>query len=267
MELGQRIKEARLAAGVSQRQLCGDVITRNMLSRIEHGTVRPSMTTLRFLAERLGKPISYFLDETTVTSPNLQVMASARQCYRQADFAGALAILDEYEDPDDTFDDEKLLIQVKCFLAMAADALVQGKKPYAVELLRKAEQAGRLSAYYSPEIERERLLMLAQTGETVCLPANDRELLLRAQNAMTEGDPQRAAQYLDAAEDRSVPRWQFLRGDVYFARQDYYNAAACYLAAEDFYPRQVWPKLETCYQMLEDYKMAFHYALKQRENK
>lgn len=34
MELGQRLKQARLEAGMSQRQLCGDVITRNMLSQI-----------------------------------------------------------------------------------------------------------------------------------------------------------------------------------------------------------------------------------------
>lgn len=52
MELGQRIRQARQEAGLSQRQLCGETITRNMLSRIEHGTVRPSMTTLRFLADR-----------------------------------------------------------------------------------------------------------------------------------------------------------------------------------------------------------------------
>ena len=37
MELGEKLRQARLAAGLSQRQLCGDVITRNMLSQIESG--------------------------------------------------------------------------------------------------------------------------------------------------------------------------------------------------------------------------------------
>ena len=54
MELGQRLRQARQAAGLSQRQLCGDTITRNMLSQIENGTARPSMQTLEILAERLG---------------------------------------------------------------------------------------------------------------------------------------------------------------------------------------------------------------------
>ena len=38
MDIGSRIKQARLEAGLSQRQLCGDTITRNMLSLIENGT-------------------------------------------------------------------------------------------------------------------------------------------------------------------------------------------------------------------------------------
>ena len=37
MTIGQRLKQARLEAGLSQRQLCGDTITRNMLSLIENG--------------------------------------------------------------------------------------------------------------------------------------------------------------------------------------------------------------------------------------
>lgn len=43
MELGEKLRLARLEAGLSQRALCGDEITRNMLSRIENGAARPSM--------------------------------------------------------------------------------------------------------------------------------------------------------------------------------------------------------------------------------
>ena len=62
MELGQRIRRARLDAGLSQRQLCGEYITRNMLSLIENGSAKPSMDTLRYLSEKLHKPVSYFLE-------------------------------------------------------------------------------------------------------------------------------------------------------------------------------------------------------------
>ena len=74
MELGARIRQARLDAGLSQRQLCGDVITRNMLSQIENGSARPSMDTLKYLAQQLGTTISYFLDEQAISSPNVALM-------------------------------------------------------------------------------------------------------------------------------------------------------------------------------------------------
>ena len=61
MELGQRLRQARQEAGLTQKALCGDEITRNMLSQIENGSARPSMETMRFLAQRLGKPVSWFL--------------------------------------------------------------------------------------------------------------------------------------------------------------------------------------------------------------
>ena len=78
MELGEKILQARLALGLSQRQLCGDTITRNMLSRIEHGMAKPSMGTLQILAQRLGKPISYFLEEEA-DSEALDILRKLRQ--------------------------------------------------------------------------------------------------------------------------------------------------------------------------------------------
>ena len=46
MSLGEKLRQARLEAGLSQRALCGEEITRNMLSRIENGAAQPSMRTL-----------------------------------------------------------------------------------------------------------------------------------------------------------------------------------------------------------------------------
>ena len=75
--MGQLLRQARQEAGLSQRALCGDRITRNMLSQIENGTARPSMATLQYLADALGKPVSYFLGETVLTD-NQQLMALLR---------------------------------------------------------------------------------------------------------------------------------------------------------------------------------------------
>ena len=60
MELGKKLRQARIEAGLSQKQLCGEEITRNMLSLIENGSAKPSMKTLQYLAGRLGKSVSFF---------------------------------------------------------------------------------------------------------------------------------------------------------------------------------------------------------------
>ena len=101
MELGQKLKQARIDAGLSQRQLCGEEITRNMLSLIENGSARPSMDTLRYLAAQLGKPVSYFLEEDAVVSPNQQVMAEARRAFNVANWQGVLDVLAGYREPDE----------------------------------------------------------------------------------------------------------------------------------------------------------------------
>lgn len=265
MELGQKILQLREAAGLSQRQLCGDVITRNMLSRIEHGTVRPSMATLSYLAERLGKPVSFFLDEKSVTSPNVERMAAARSAFTAGDWNAAVASLDDYEAGDETFDYEKDLLLAKCYLAMAARAIEEQRQPYAVELLTKAEQAGARTPYFGLELKRELAILRSQVEEAAALPVDDRELLIRAKKALAEDNPARAGSYLDAAEDQTTETWNFLRGESYFAYGDYQSAEECYRLAEGRYPKETAARLEVCYRNMNDYKMAYFYACKQRE--
>ena len=42
MTLGQKIREARQSKGMTQKELVGDYITRNMLSKIENDSAIPS---------------------------------------------------------------------------------------------------------------------------------------------------------------------------------------------------------------------------------
>ena len=117
MELGQLLKQARLESGLSQRQLCGEKITRNMLSQIENGSAKPSMDTLRYLAQRLEKPVSWFLEEEGAVSPNAQVMAAARETFRQGAAEECRRHLAAYREPDTLFDPEYRLLQALTLLA------------------------------------------------------------------------------------------------------------------------------------------------------
>lgn len=266
MELGSRIRQARLEAGLSQRQLCGDTITRNMLSQIENGSARPSMDTLRYFAEQLGRPISFFLDEQAVASPNQTLMDAARQ----AELHRVPEILEDYRNPDPIFDRERWLLEALGYLAMARKALEETRLGYACSLLEKAAWAGDRTPYYTPELERTRLLLLYEAGGAPApvviegLPDLQPELLVRAAAALDAGMSARCQQILQAAEEPHSPQWHMLSGDAYMAQKDYTRAAEHYLLAEPQYAQKLWGKLERCYREMEDYKMAYHYACKQR---
>lgn len=264
MELGQRLRQARLEAGLSQRQLCGDTITRNMLSQIENGSAKPSMETLRYLAGKLGKPMGYFLEEQAVTSPNQQVMAQARARSGQA----ALDALAQYQAPDPTFDAERYYLEALACMELARQVLVQQKPVYAQTLLAQAAKAGSNTPYYTPDTERRRLLLCYEAGMDAptlasSLPDHTQELLLRARAALDEGRFARCAAILEAAEIRDG-LWHFLRGEAHLGLKEYAPATEQYLQAENYAPKQVYARLEQCYRELEDYKQAYYYACRQR---
>lgn len=264
MELGEKLRQARLEAGLSQRQLCGDVITRNMLSLIEHGTARPSMETLKLLAARLGKPVSFFLEENALTSPNLTVMEMARRLFDGGNFDAAAQVMEEYRAPDPVFDREKQLLQTMVLLHLAEQAMGERRYPYALELLNKAETD---NGYCAEALKRRRLLLQGKLpGQRVAdkLPSLDEELLLRAEEAHASGDRDRAAALLEAAEDHRAPRWNLLRGRLYLEEKHFREAARYLHLAEGKYLRETAPLLEQCYRELEDYRRAYEYACRQK---
>lgn len=265
MKLGEKLLLARQEAGLTQRQLCGEEITRNMLSQIEHGTAQPSMGTLRYLAGRLGKPVSYFLEEDAVISPNQDSMLQARAAYQEGKTEEARLLLENFQSPDPIFEWEYRFLRAMTTLAAAETAIAQGKDIYARELLTELEGAD----HGIPGVERQRLLLLGQVrGQNPVqvsreLPSIDEDLLLRARAALKR-EPKRAGQLLDAMEDRTDAGWYLLRGHVWLKQREYALAAECFHRAEEGLPGETAPLLERCYRELGDYKRAYEYALKQR---
>lgn len=264
MDLGEKLRQTRLDAGLSQRQLCEGIVTRNMLSLIENGAAKPSMETLRLFAARLGKPVSFFLEEDALTSPNRTVMETARRLYDEGKYDAMMLVLEEYRTPDPVFDREKGWLQVLTLLKLAEQAVREKRYPYALELLGRAEQK---PVYFREELDRRRLLLLGKIpGQKVAdkLPSLDEELLLRAGEAFRSGDTDRAEHLLEAAEDHTGADWNLLRGRIFLKEKHFQEAAACLSLAEKEYPKETIPLLETCWRELGDYRKAYEYACKRR---
>lgn len=258
MELGQKLKQARLEAGLSQRQLCGETITRNMLSQIENGSARPSMATLKELAVRLGKPVSYFLEETASVSANTEVMAQARQAWLQQDAAAVRQILADYQKPDAMFDWEYGLLWQSASLALAEQAVTEKRIPYAAALLQEQQESP-----YCRLLSEDRQLLLVQIGVDEQLPSADALLLGKARQALKNGDISKAARFLDACEEQTA-QWHIFRGEVHFVQGEYALAAEHFKEGETADLKLAVSRLEECYKALEDYKMAYYYACKGR---
>ena len=63
MNIGEKIRELRVAKLMTQSELAGSHITRNMLSCIENGTAQPSLSTILYIASRLNVPAGFLLAE------------------------------------------------------------------------------------------------------------------------------------------------------------------------------------------------------------
>src|SRR4051812_45632274 len=54
LRLGERLRQLRVAAAMTQTDLAGDRFSKEYVSQIERGKTRPTAETIKWLAERLG---------------------------------------------------------------------------------------------------------------------------------------------------------------------------------------------------------------------
>lgn len=245
METGERIRQARLASGMTQQALCGDQITRNMLSMIERGVSQPSVQTLCFLSRKLGIPV----DELLMGDP----LAEAREAFSEGR---------PVPPPEGLRGPEARLLAALWDLHRAEQALEDGKLPLARTVLESMDKA---QPYWPLLSQRYQIALARATGAALELGDLDEILYLRARDALDRGDHARAGRYLDAAEDRQSDQWQLLRGRCFFLAEDYAAAVAALAPLQDLDPKQILPLLEQSYVRLDDHKNAYLCAKKLRE--
>ena len=93
-KLGAKIKALRKAKEKTQSELAGSFITRNMLSRVESGTVTPSLDTLCYLAKELDISPGTLLDDAVSVSEALaeQLLADMRRLMQDGETKKAAAL-------------------------------------------------------------------------------------------------------------------------------------------------------------------------------
>ena len=283
MTLGQRIRQARIDRGMTQKQLVGDHITRNMLSKIENDSATPSVPTLEYIASRLALPAGYFLAGASYsdgTSPD--GLDDMRSAYRSGDYTGCIRLLEQNQHAATS--DEGYLLHARAALAAAREAMAEGDTAGAKEFADTADYYNRQGIYYSAEIDAEMSLILAECALELDISEFEENAgeyeravdgisfsvrygLARAEYLLKTGETELAAHVLDTLSpvtEKETARFHFLRGACLSADDRLAEAVAAYRTAEQqgdrLLQKRVYRCLEECYRRQEDYKMAYYYA-------
>ncbi len=62
LRLGERLRQLRVAAGLTQTELAGERFSKEYVSQIERGKTRPTRETIEWLAARLGVDAAFLAD-------------------------------------------------------------------------------------------------------------------------------------------------------------------------------------------------------------
>ncbi len=162
-ERGRIIKEARISKKMTQSEVVGDFITRNMLSQIESGSATPSVKTLEYLANVLDIPVASLMPQGDDTENSSYVSGSerfirAKMLFCEGRYAEA-AELAENEEEWGAFADEFTVLSAKCFYRLA-ETFAESDAAKAVEYARRAAELSEKGSYASVQLKNNSLKLL-----------------------------------------------------------------------------------------------------------
>lgn len=136
MTIGEKIKKLRTDKLMSQSELAGGEITRNMLSQIEHGSAMPSLSTVNYLAARLNVSPGFLL--ANEQDEKIYLKISAIDGIKKAYVGKNYDICYDMCKSFDSADDEITLILAECSMRVGVEAFCRGELRQAVELFEEA---------------------------------------------------------------------------------------------------------------------------------
>lgn len=167
-KLGEKIRTLRKQRGITQKDLAGEKITRNMLSLIESGNASPSVSTLLYIAERLETPAGYFF----TTSPEdegrfikMSVIGSLKEQFKQKKYRECERLCVDI--PPFAMDDELSYILAVSYLNTASAHAHTLDFRLAYADLDRAEKFASSSIYCGTEFSRA-LLFYRELFRSAC---------------------------------------------------------------------------------------------------
>jgi transcriptional regulator with XRE-family HTH domain len=156
LSLGKKIRQIRIEKKITQQELVGDFITRNMLSQIENDIASPSIKTLQQIAESLEVPLSFLMvgEHDEEFNKNYEfddietISVKAKKIYFEGDYQKYIDIAEN--NPQITENKENAMIFGIACLDAALESFIGGDKSKCLDYCKKSESClnnlGELSA-------------------------------------------------------------------------------------------------------------------------
>ena len=160
MDIGSKIKQLRVEKLMTQSELAGAEITRNMLSQIENGIALPSIGTVMYLAKRLGVSAGYLLadENDNFIYKKIATMKNIKKAYTDKSFEICRDMcLSELGETDDEIE----LILSCCSINLAMEAICNGRLRHACEEIDRAMIHAEATIYDTVSVKNCACVMLA----------------------------------------------------------------------------------------------------------
>lgn len=284
--LGKKIRALRLQKKMTQKEVVGDFITRNMLSQIESGTATPSMRTLEYLARVLDVPMFYLMEDEQPEDQTMPIamLQKAKRAFRDGDYDACLASLQRVKEP---FLEEANALRAKASLEKARILLRQGEFEQAKQLAEEAMQLNDQSIYGARSVKADAYLCMdeatnegwdyyMQYRSALETPySNAHVSMINAEMFLNQGKVEQARIMLDALSGGDYDhcmldagRVRLLQARVAMAKEQWEEALSLCHEAEELWEQAphhaqralLYQCMEQCAMKLDDYKSAHHYA-------
>lgn len=285
MNIGEKIRELRVAKLMTQAELAGSQITRNMLSCIENGTANPSLSTILYIAGRLGVPAGFLLAEEgdEIVYRKMNSLANIKRAYAAGDFRGCRSLCHSAcPEPDD----EIRLLLAECDAEIAAEEFRHGRLRSSCRFFDEALEHAERTIYPTEAIEARAAVFfryMYRISATLYSDVLDEERALpirsvtpfsayvEALEALDEGNDQPARRFLEEGRGDSAEDPEFLtrhlraqicllEGDHAAAKEELTALLNRESPLTEVALYAVLCDLEECCRETEDYKGAYIYA-------